>query len=282
MRVHAAVAVIAGICAYAVSARAETELKNDGFVSGGTAGFQAGFVAGEIGASRFLAPAAGRQLVRIQLLLGGAATTVTVTLKVWDDTAGNNAPGTELFSGDYEVTGSNTTFQQLELASIGQNVVVPQQFRIGILFSHNGLPSIARDNDGIAADRNYIFASGAGWVRSSSLGLTGDWIIRAFVSDGGSTGQPDAGMGGPDAAIGTGCRGNTECPAGQFCDVAVMTCTFECRTSDDCGDGTCNSLGQCVGGGGDGGGCCGTSRGGRAAVLLGGAVLLLLLRRRRR
>lgn len=278
MRVHAAVAAVAGLCLHAASTRADTELKNDGFVSGMVAGFQGGFITGEIGASRFLAPAAGRQLLRVQLLLGGSTATQTVTLKVWDDTAGGTAPGGELFSGDYQLTGSNSNFQQLELAGAGENVVVPQQFRVGILFNHSGLPSIARDGDGIAADRNYILASGLGWSTAQALGVPGDWIIRAFVSDG-ATAPPDAGT--PDAGTNVGCRGNAECPAGQFCDLAAMTCTFECRTSSDCGGGTCNSLGQCVGGG-DGGGCCRTDRGGGATGAVLAAFVLLLLRRRRR
>lgn len=282
MRVHAAAAVIFGICALAGTARADLELKNDGFASGGTAGFQAGFVTGEIGASRFVAPEAGRQLIRVQLLFGGAAVTQTITLKVWDDTAGTNAPGTELFSGDFELVGSNDSIQELNLVGGGANVTVTKQFRVGIQVNHNGLPSIARDNDGIAADKNYLLASGLGWARSQSLGLAGDWIIRAFVSDGGGT-APDAGTGTPDASVGTGCRGNTECPTGQFCDVAQMACTFECRTSDDCSGGTCNSLGQCIGGGSDPAGCCGASGGGATGVVLGlGVGVLLLLGRRRR
>jgi hypothetical protein len=281
MRVHAAVAALVGICAFAGAARADVELKNDGFVSGGTAGFQGGFVSGEIGASRFLAPAPGRQLVRVQLLFGGMAVTQTITLKVYDDSAGTNAPGTELFSGDYELVGSNDMFQELNLVGAGENIILPQQFRIGIKFNHGGLPSIARDNDGIAADKNYIFAIPGGWLRSQSAGLAGDWIIRAYVSDGGVL-PPDAGTGSPDASVGTGCRGNAECPAGQFCDVAQMACTFECRTSDDCGDGTCNSLGQCVGGRGEAGGCCGASGGGITGAALGAGVLLLLLLGRRR
>ena len=280
MRVHAAAAAIVVLCALTQAARADLELKNDGFVSGGTAGFQAGFVTGEMGASRFVAPEAGRQLLRVQLLFGGAAATQTITLKVWDDTAGTTAPGTELFSGDFELAGSNDTFQELNLVGAGANVTLTKQFRVGILFNHSGLPSIARDNDGIAADKNYIFANGLGWARSQALGLAGDWIIRAFVSDGGGS-APDAGTGTPDAGVGAGCRGNTECPAGQFCDVAQMACTFECRTSDDCGGGTCNSLGQCVGGGTDPGGCCGASGGGATGVVLGLGVLLLLGRRRR-
>ena len=58
-------------------------------------------------------------------------------------------------------------------------------FRVGIEFFHDGPPSIARDADGtIASDRNFICANlGAEcvWFRSSTLGVTGDWVIRATI-----------------------------------------------------------------------------------------------------
>lgn len=281
---------------FTATAHAQLELRNDGFVDQAQAGFQGGFVAGEIGASRFVAPSAGRRLQRIRFLFGGAATQQTMTLRVWDDSAGGNAPGGELYTGDFQVTGSNSAMQDLDLT--GENITVPQQFRIGIEFQHGGLPSIARDDDGtIAADRNYIYANvGAGgmWFRSQSLGLTGDWIVRAVVSDSG--GGPDAGVpdamtgpdgggGGPDGGGGGGeCDGNGDCALGEYCDTNLHTCTFDCRTSDDCGGDDCNSLGQCVAGTGpDGAGCCSTGDAGvPGAALLGVMVALVLSRRRRR
>jgi len=282
MRARIVIASLIGVMWSVSIASAELELKNDGFVSNGTAGFQAGFVIGEIAASRFVAPAAGRQLLKVQLLFGGGSTaTQDVTVKVWDDTAGANAPGAELHSADYQLTGSDSAIQEIVIAG---TVNLPAQFRVGIVFQHNGAPSVARDADNtIAADRNYIMASGLGWTRSSTLGLTGDWVIRAFITDGGVA--PD-GAGGGDAGVGAACNGNAECPTGQFCDLANNACTFECREDPDCGGGTCNSLGQCIGGGGGGdgggGGCCRTDRGGEAGMLLGlGIGAFLLLRRRK-
>lgn len=56
------------------------------------------------------------------------------------------------------------------------------------------------------------------------------------------------------------CTDDTACPDGEFCDTAAATCTFECRTSEDCGGGaTCSPRGQCLTDA-PGGGCCGTSR----------------------
>jgi hypothetical protein len=270
-----------GVMLASTPAWAEVELKNDGFVSPQAAGFQAGFVSGEIGASRFVAPEAGRQLLKVQLLFGGAATQQSITLKVWDDTAGGNTPGAELYSGDFQLTGSDSAIQ--EILTTDMTVTLPMQFRVGIVFQHNGLPSIARDADNtIDAAKNYIFANPGGWIRSQTAGLSGDWIIRAFVTDGAVV--PPDGAPGVDAGVGADCNGNAECPVGQFCE--NNACTFDCREDTDCGGGTCNSLGQCVGGsaGDDGGGCCQTDRGGgEVGMLIFGAMFGVgVLRRRRR
>jgi hypothetical protein len=159
---------------------AEVLLQNDGF-AGGSAGFQAGFIIGELGASRFVPPVPDPvQLKKVQFLFGGASGQRTITLRIYQDTAGNPNPGGELFSGDYAVTGNDTVLQEIDLTA--NNVFITGGFRVGIEFQHNGTPSIARDDDGnIDAGANFLYASGFGWFQSSSLGLTGDWIIRAII-----------------------------------------------------------------------------------------------------
>lgn len=268
------------------TASAQVELKNDGFVTGGTVGYQSGFCPNEVAASRFLAPAAGRQLLKVRFLFGASTETKTITIKVWDDTNGTTVPGTELFSADYQVTGSANSIVESDLSA--ENIVVPAQFRVGIMAQHMGSPFVARDSDGIAADKNYILADAAcnaggpyTWFRSAQLALAGDWVLRAEISAGGG-GLPDAGNGGgPDAAgAGDPCNSNAQCQLGQHCDLEQMACTFECRTADDCGGDTCNSLGECVPSKG-GGGC-----GCRSADASSGWWLLIgfafLARRRRR
>lgn len=178
------------------AAAQETTLQNDGFVDGQPVGFQGGFVADEIAASRFLPTGTGPwQLKRVQFLLGGSTSTVTVTLRVYNDAAGTTNPGTEIFSGDYLINGSDVAMQEVDLTA--ENVSVSGQFRVGIQFQHSGLPSVARDGDGtITASRNFIYTpSVPGWFQSSLFGLTGDWVIRAVVQPstpgGGGTGAPD-------------------------------------------------------------------------------------------
>lgn len=181
-------------CGWIGTARAvEVLLKNDGFVAGQPVGFMSGFVAGEAAASRLDPPGGGSwQVRRIQFLYGGATTTRTVTLKIWDDAAGTTAPGAEIYSGDHLLTGSDTALQEIDLVSA--NVVVSAPFRVGLLFQDAGTPSVARDGDGtIQSTRNFIFSpSLPGWAQSSLFGLLGDWVLRAVVDVANPAGTTEA------------------------------------------------------------------------------------------
>jgi len=160
-----------------------TELVNDGWSDGQSAVFQAGFITGEIGAARFTPAGPCPCFVKqITFLYGGAVATRTIRLHVWEDGAGTPTPGLEISAGDYELTGANDALQLVDISASG--IFVNGPFRVGIEFLDDGLPAIARDDDGnIQADTNYIFASGLGWFESSLLGLTGDWIIRATIEE---------------------------------------------------------------------------------------------------
>src|SRR5262249_21210973 len=145
------------------------------------AAFQGGFAVGEQGASRFTLPGSGAyRLTGVRFLFGGDSSQVTITLHIYDDSASTDTPGSELFTQDYLVTGNNSAMQMIDLS--GNSVSVSGPFRVGIEFTQAVPPSIARDTDGTIADaKNFIFAIPGGWVRSSSLGLSGDWILRAIV-----------------------------------------------------------------------------------------------------
>src|SRR5687767_14939760 len=125
-------------------ASAQTELKNDGFMDNDNVGFQSGFVTGEIGAVRLNPGGAGLQVQYVRFLFGGATGTRTITLHIWDDQAGGANPGTEIFSGDYDVTASDSAMQEIDLRA--DNVFVLGEFRVGIELQHNGTPSLARDD----------------------------------------------------------------------------------------------------------------------------------------
>jgi hypothetical protein len=272
------VGITLGLLAFARVSAAQ-ELANDSFVDGGNAAFQGGFITGEQAASRFVLPASGSfRVTGVKFLFGGAATTQTITLHIYTDTAGTDAPGSEIFTMDYMVTGNDAVFYLADLSQDG--VTVSGTFRVGIQFQHDGLPSVARDTDGtIAADKNFIFTSGS-WTRSSTLGVTGDWILRAIVQPVGATpdagSSPDGASSQPDASTGAQCHVTSECPTGQYCDRVHMSCTYDCRIDADCASSQmCNSLGQCIARP-DSGGCAVAtppSRAPRAIVLLVALIL---------
>ncbi len=202
------------------------ELKNDGFGTGQSVGFQAGFSEGEVGAVRLTPP--GRALIsRVSFLFGGATTTQFITLRIWDDRDGTDIPGAQLYEADYELTGANDASQQIDL--LGESIIVDGPFRVGVELTQGGLPSLATDTDlTIAADRNFIGgprdgdASTRSWQRAASLGLTGDFVIRATVQpfggpadasvrDGGRDGGADASV---DGGAGDGGDSGCGCQAG--------------------------------------------------------------------
>lgn len=169
---------------------AEVTLQNDGFTNGGTAVYQGGFVAGEVAASSF-DPVGNypQALTEVLFLYGTSQVQTIVNLYVWDDAADTAEPGSEIYSESYVVQGSATAFSSIDLSGAG--VLVNGPFRIGLEFTHDGSPSVARDNDGtINQSKNFIRANGFGWYESWLLGLTGDWVIRAVVDDAVATASP--------------------------------------------------------------------------------------------
>lgn len=175
---------LAGVlmAAFNPAAAHDVTLQNDGYSSGQNAVFQGGFVAGEIGAVRLSPPGPfPMQIKQVLFLFGGTAGQVQVVLRIYDDSAGTLNPGNELFSNTYLVTASNTAMQSIDLTA--ENLIINGDIRVGIEMVDGGLPSIARDDDGgITSGVNFIYSVPA-WVNSENFGVTGDWIIRAVVTD---------------------------------------------------------------------------------------------------
>ncbi len=164
----------------------EDELSNDGFTSGAAVTFQAGFIAGEVAASRFVPQIACPCVItKITLLFGGSTETRNMGISVWDDTPGGDSPGNLLFTGDVALTGSNVALQEIDLSLTP--IIVSGPFRVGLEFNHSGTPSVATDLDGtINAAANFILADLGGltfWFTSSTLGVSGDFVIRATVDN---------------------------------------------------------------------------------------------------
>ncbi len=161
------------------------ELSNDDFVNGSAATFQAGFVAGEVAAARFIPQIACPCLVtKVSLLFGGSSETQEMGLQIWDDPANTDSPGFLIFSGTANLTGSNTNLQVIDLSLTP--VIVNGPFRVGLEFNHSGTPTVATDTDGtINSLANFILADVGAlfWFQSSLLGVNGDFIIRATIDN---------------------------------------------------------------------------------------------------
>lgn len=177
---------------------AEEELQNDGFDGIAPVTFQAGFIAGEIAASRFVPLTACPCVVtRISLLFGGSSETRQMGIRVWEDAAGIDSPGLLLYTGEVSLTGSNSLLQEIDLSI--SPIFVSGPFRVGLEFNHDGTPTVATDLDGnINAAANFILADiGVPfWFSSSILGVSGDFIIRATIdnldaTDSDADGVPD-------------------------------------------------------------------------------------------
>jgi hypothetical protein len=202
-----------------------TELENDGFTPGDRAFFQGGFVEDEYAAVTIVPPGP-IDLCGVRFLFGGSANTATVGVYVWRDD-GSAWPGAVLHAEGYAVHGSDEELIEVNLRS--RPIAIDGPIRIGLLHFHRGLPSVARDSDGITPSRNWIF-TGGGWHPAEDLGVQGDWIIRAVAGpcdcdvDAGlpDAGSPDDGARSPDVSSADPpidlCGG--DCPAGCGCHAA--------------------------------------------------------------
>lgn len=186
MRSLVVTAIFVAAASMNVAFSAEETLQNDSFTSGAPVSFQAGFIAGEVAAARFEPQIACPCVVeRITLLFGGLAQVRDMGVSIWEDSAGADTPGALLFTGTVSLTGSNVFLQEIDLTLAP--TIVDGPFRVGLEFGHNGLPSVATDEDGtIDAAANFILADVGGflfWFRSAALGVSGDFIIRATIDN---------------------------------------------------------------------------------------------------
>jgi hypothetical protein len=158
-------------------------LQIDGFTNGGAKGFQAGFIAGET-AEVTLGPVSSTfQVTYVQFIFGGKGATPTsrdIVLKIYKD-IGVGTPGTQLFTGTYSIAASDNSMQQIDLRDSKIMVNGGGSIRVAIEMTAAGIPSVAVDKDGTVSGTANWIKTGGSWVTSTSLGLSGDFIIRATV-----------------------------------------------------------------------------------------------------
>lgn len=167
------------IIALAANGNASTVLQNDNYSQGDSIFFGINFVSGEIAASTLGTVATLSNLDNIQIMFGGSTSTENIRLIVFEE-SGNSIPGNEIFSNNYTLTGSDSVFQIIDLSSYNIQLS-PGEYRIGIEFYQDAPPTIGLDVDGIQDSRNWIYSSQQ-WYDATSLGVGGDWVIRAEVS----------------------------------------------------------------------------------------------------
>ena len=154
-------------------------LQNDDY-SSGSPSFQGGFLTGDAAAVRLGPQSLAYTIRKVVLLFGGDTATKTVTLTIYNDSGFTN-PGSVVHGADYVLTGSNAAFREIALTGLNLHVAANHQIRVSVAFQHDGLPSVALDT-ARTIGRNLVNVSGGGWTTAETLGLAGDFIIRAEIS----------------------------------------------------------------------------------------------------
>lgn len=161
----------------------DVTLQNDSFVNQSQVAFEQGFAVGECWASTYQ-PAACTFDVKSAIVLvgGGDGGNADFKVAVWDVDA-TGKPKTELGSTQVTITGASDVMSEIPLDTLGLATRDGTPFAIAVCHvAHAGTPSIGRDSDGITANRNWIFTNNQ-WVEASTLGVQGDWIMRARITE---------------------------------------------------------------------------------------------------
>ena len=184
--------------AIATSAAAnEVTVQNDSLTSGGSGTIQAGFVGGEKAGAWLTSPCDGN-IVAAQVFWQSADGLAPETI---EDSIDIYRSGTYPDPGDLaqEILGPVLTdgfmneFRYLDednTIPLSVPVVAEETFIVALTFldapDPTEGPSVVNDLDGIQPNRNAIYASLGGgnfaWFPNTTLGVQGDWVIRAVVN----------------------------------------------------------------------------------------------------
>ena len=185
-----------GIAIAATAAANEVTIQNDSLSNGDSGTIQAGFVAGEKAASWLTTPCDGN-IVAVQVFwrspLGNAPLAIEDSIDIYRS-------GTFPVAGDLaqEIDGPVLTDGVInEYRYLDENNTIPlivpvtqnETFIVALTFADapdpTQGPSVVNDHDGIQPNRNAIYASLGGgnfaWFSNTTLGVDGDWVIRAVV-----------------------------------------------------------------------------------------------------
>lgn len=193
MRLHW-IGWIAGVAATAAPA-AEVTVQNDSLTDFGSAVVVTGFIVGGAAGSWLTSPCAGN-LRAVQILWrsqsGISPIVIQDEIRIYRSGSFPN-PGalaesivgpvlTDGVINEYRFLDENGVIPLVVPVTMGETVVVALFFNPAPPAPLG--PSVVRDTNGILPGRNSIYSNfGAGfeWRSAESLGVTGDWVIRAVV-----------------------------------------------------------------------------------------------------
>lgn len=171
---------------------AEVVVKNDSVINGSTAAIQAGFDANESAAVWLTSPCSGN-IVAVQIfwrsLTGGTPPSLEDYITI-NQPGTFPIPGTVLAFLEGPVMNDNflNEFRYLDednTVPISVPILQGQTFAVVFRFASDPNPflgpSLVTDADGCQAGKNAINAIGLGWRDACSLGVSGDFFIRAVV-----------------------------------------------------------------------------------------------------
>lgn len=266
-RVHPAFAcliIVGALLATVAPAKgAEVVIRNDTLANMGAGAIQAGFDPGESAAAWLTSTCTGT-IVAVQILWrsqsGGEPPTLEQSITVFGNgTFPVPGPVLAFLEGPVLTDGFLNEYRYLdELQTIPLSIPINtgERFVVSFEFANdpdpsNG-PSVVTDT-GCQGQKNAINAIGLGWVNSCSLGVSGDFVIRAVVDCGAVQGaccSPAGGCTGPTTQAQCTQSGGTWQGAGTTCGtvncpILVGAC---CKTDQSCEDVLTNSECTTLGG----------------------------------
>jgi uncharacterized repeat protein (TIGR01451 family) len=184
-----------GIALAATAAANEVTVQNDSLGNGGQGTIEAGFVANEKAAAWLTTPCDGN-IVAVDIFWRSLFGTAPVAI---EDSIDIYRAGAFPVSGDLaqEIGGPVLTDGVLnEYRYLDENNTIPlivpvaqdETFVVALTFADapdSSGPSVVIDEDGATPNSNAIYASLGGgvyqWFSNTTLGVNGDWVIRAVV-----------------------------------------------------------------------------------------------------
>jgi uncharacterized repeat protein (TIGR01451 family) len=207
MRIRSAMTMLGASVAFTAHA-AEVTVQNDSLTGFGSAVVVGGFIAGEKAASWLTSPCNGNvRAVQVfwRSQTGTSGETIHSAIEIFRSGTFPDPGALALTIGGPVLTDSvlnefryldeNQTLPVNVPVTADETFVVSLQFDTSVGASD---PSVVRDVDGNQSGRNAILANLAGnfvWFNSATLGVAGDWVIRAVVDCVAVAQEADVGVG---------------------------------------------------------------------------------------